>query len=80
MFYAMGAFFGYVLITLLVRETIYAKNESPYAETYSGILVAIFGAVVNGFGNADGGVFNINMVYTTFVLYLGFVVLTFVYN
>ena len=80
MFYAMGAFFGYVLLTLLVRETIYSKNESPYAETYSGILVAIFGAVVNGFGNADGGVFNINMVYTTFVLYLGFVVLTFGYN
>jgi hypothetical protein len=80
MFYVMGAFFGYVLLTLLVRETVYAKNESPYAETYSGILVAIFGAGVNGFGNADGGVFNISMVYTTFLLYLGFVVLTLVYN
>ncbi|MDB9958433.1 hypothetical protein OAD42_05050 [Oceanospirillaceae bacterium] len=80
MFYAMGAFFGYVLLTLLVRETIYAKNESAYAETYSGILVAILGAGVNGFGNADGGVFNISMVLQTFILYLGFVLLTFGYN
>ena len=80
MLYGLGAFVGYVLLTLLVRETIYAKNESPYAETYSGMLVAIFGAGVNGFGNADGGVFNIGMVYTTFLLYLGFVVLTLGYN
>jgi hypothetical protein len=80
MLYAMGAFFGYVLLTLLVRETIYAKNESPYGDTYSGILVATFGAVFSGFGNADGGVFSIGMVYTTFLLYLGFVLLTLGYN